>query len=79
MVYKLIVGKHIQPYSDKEENKGAYFAIDHLTLSGPSMILMFQVANKGLRPEIPETCPEKIKTIINQCWSTNPVERMVMS
>eukprot|EP01127_Copromyxa_protea_P016708 TRINITY_DN5008_c0_g1_i1.p1 TRINITY_DN5008_c0_g1~~TRINITY_DN5008_c0_g1_i1.p1 ORF type:complete len:866 (-),score=173.61 TRINITY_DN5008_c0_g1_i1:42-2639(-) len=64
MVYRIINLKHIQPYSDREESKG------------PSMVLMFLVANKGLRPELPHSCPDPLKSVLSQCWSTHPADRM---
>lgn len=33
------------------------------------------VVQKGLRPEIPATCPQPIADLMRQCWTRNPVDR----
>lgn len=33
------------------------------------------IRDNGLTPVIPSSCPEKLKTIMKQCWSVNPDQR----
>jgi len=37
--------------------------------------LVEAVTKKGKRPDIPETCPAKLKTLIQQCWNPSPAIR----
>jgi len=53
IIYRILEGKHILPYSDK--NLANEFQI------------MNQVA-KGLRPTIPKTCPESVLKMIDLLW-----------
>jgi len=37
--------------------------------------LVEAVTKKGKRPDIPETCPPKLKSLIQQCWNPSPAIR----
>jgi len=37
--------------------------------------IMYKVSNEGLRPQIPEKCPETMCDLMKKCWDDNPDER----
>jgi len=40
-----------------------------------TMQIAYAVANQGLRPTIPSTCPPSLAALITDCWQTDPRHR----
>jgi len=56
LVYKLITGEYLQPFSE----------FPHLVFD---FQIIIQVAKNDLRPTIPATTPEPVKNLIRSCWN----------
>jgi hypothetical protein len=41
--------------------------------------VMFQIVSKNKRENIPNDTPENVRDIIEQCWKSNPSERITLS
>ena len=51
--------------------KKPYTAIDGVA----PMEIAYHVAENGLRPIMPDSCPEGLATLTIQCWDANPKTR----
>ncbi|KAH3758060.1 serine/threonineprotein kinase [Pelomyxa schiedti] len=62
MVTRCIKGEYVRPYSE-------------YTMIQVEFQILVQVAQKGIRPTIPSSCPHAMSSIIQHCWSASPYMR----
>jgi hypothetical protein len=43
------------------------------------LIISFEYRDKGLTPEIPSNCPQKLVELMKMCWKKEPQQRPVSS
>jgi len=65
MAYRVLSGDYMRPYGDEPD------------MTGPAseMILYMSVANSGLRPRLPPTCPNAFLEVLKSAWASKPEDR----
>ena len=63
LMKRILEGKYFQPYKDEYTKLKLDYQI------------FYQVSANNLRPTIPNTCPEALKSLIQQCWDREPENR----
>lgn len=82
MAYRVLSGDYMRPYGDEPDMTGTNPDITFSSLSplsGPAseMILYMSVANSGLRPRLPPTCPNAFLEVLKSAWASKPEDRPV--
>ena len=62
ILYRALKGEYARPYSDQKQMIADYQ-------------ILIAVAKKGLRPTIPDNCPESFKMMLRSCWVDDPAGR----
>lgn len=67
-IYKLTIHFAVlwELFTEKRPYEGKYGSIHQL---------IDAVSNRNERPEIPDTCPKKLRQLIERCWHKDPKQR----
>ncbi len=63
LLVRVLKARYEQPFTEE---------FPHLSLD---FQIPIQVAEKGLRPSIPSSCPSALSSIVQQCWQGVPESR----